>query len=130
MSQDDNDDTQGKTGILFELYAFIILTSTYNKDGSIKTGHISGWKSLPFKDRKAVIEKRKRLGIIFAEIENPADANRLKQLEEQNSKYMRKIKALTRKNGSNIENDDQSIDAGDLFGGRNAKKKAKKGNSS
>ena len=31
---------------------------------------------------------------------------------------MRKIKALTRKNGSNIENDDQSIDAGDQFGGR------------
>ena len=124
--QDDNDDTQGGTGI-------------YNKDGSIKTGHISGWKSLPFKDRKAVIEERKRLGIRFQKKVgskdggrklNPSDANRLKQLEEQNSKYKRKIKALTRKNGSNIENDDQSIDAGDQFGGRNAKKKAKKGNSS
>ena len=124
--QDDNDDTQGGTGI-------------YNKDGSIKTGHISGWKSLPFKDRKAVIEERKRLGIRFQKKVgskdggrklNPSDANRLKQLEEQNSKYKRKIKALTRTNGSNIENDDQSIDAGDQFGGRNAKKKAKKGNSS
>ncbi len=50
--QDDNDDTQGGTGI-------------YNKDGSIKTAHISKWKSLPFKDRKAVIEERKRLGIRF-----------------------------------------------------------------
>jgi len=29
----------------------------------IKTGHIPGWKSLPFKDRKAVREERKRLGI-------------------------------------------------------------------
>ena len=124
VSQDDNDNTSN--GI-------------YNKDGSIKTGHISGWKSLPFKDRKAVIEERKRLGIRFQKKMgsndggrklSPSDANRLKQLEEQNSKYKRKIKALTRKNGSNTDNDDQSVDAGDQFGGRNAKKKAKKGNSS
>jgi len=56
--------------------------------------------------------------------------NWLKQLEEQNIKYKRKIKALTRKNSSNIKNDDQSINAGDRLGDRNAKKKAKKGNSS
>ena len=121
VSQDDNDNTS--SGI-------------YNKDGSIKTGHISGWKSLPFKDRKAVIDERKRLGIRFQKKVgsndggrklSPSDANRLKQLEEQNSKYKRRIKALTRKNNSNTDNDDQSIDAGDQFGGKHAKKKAKKG---
>ena len=58
---------------------------------------------------------------------SPSDANRLKQLVEQNSKYKRRIKALTRKNNSNPDNDDQSIDAGDQFGGKHAKKKAKKG---
>ena len=121
VSHDDNDNTG--SGI-------------FNKDGSIKTGHISGWKSLPFKDRKAVIDERKRLGIRFQKKVgsndggrklSPSDANRLKQLEEQNSKYKRRIKALTRKNNSNPDNDDQSIDAGDQFGGKHAKKKAKKG---
>jgi len=58
---------------------------------------------------------------------NAADANRLKQLEEQNSKYKRTIKALKRNNGTNDEIEDESMDAGYQFGGRNAKKKAKKG---
>ena len=37
----------------------------YNGDGSINTGHIPSWKSLTFKYQKLVIDKRKRLGIIY-----------------------------------------------------------------
>jgi len=58
---------------------------------------------------------------------NVADTNRLKQLKEQNSKYKRTIKALKRNNGTGNEIEDESMDAGDQLGGRNAKKKAKKG---
>ena len=35
----------------------------YNGDGSINTGHIPSWKSLPFKDRELIIDEWKRLGI-------------------------------------------------------------------
>ena len=37
----------------------------YNENGLIKTGHIPSWKLLPFKDQNLVIDKRKRLGIIY-----------------------------------------------------------------
>jgi len=47
-------------------------------------------------------------------------------LEEHNSKYKRTIKALKRNNGTGNEIGDESMDAGDQFGGRNAKKKTKK----
>jgi len=109
VAQGDSGDRQSGTGI-------------YNDDGSIKTGHIHGWKSLPFKDRKAVIGERKRLGIQFKKkggsktggwTLNAADVNRLKQLEEQNSKYKRTIKALKRNYGTNDEIEDDSMDAGD-----------------
>ena len=65
----------------------------YNGDGSINTGHTPNWKSLPFKDRKLVIDERKRLGIRYkgkigakyGERGNSnyasADSNRFKQLK-------------------------------------------------
>ena len=37
--------------------------SIHNGDGSINTGHIPSWKSLPLKDRTLSIDERKRLGI-------------------------------------------------------------------
>jgi len=123
VAQGDSGDRQGGTSI-------------YNDDGSIKTGHIAGWKSLLFKDRKAIVEERKRFGIKFKKkcgsktggrALNAGDVNRLKQLEEQFSKYKRMIKALKRNNGTGNEIEDESMDAGDQFGGRNTKKKAKKG---
>jgi len=123
VAQADSGDRQSGTGI-------------YNDDESIKTGHIHEWKSLPLEDRKAVIGERKRLGIQFKKKggsktggggRNAADINRLKQLEEKNSKYKRTIKALKRNYGTNDEIEDERMDAGDQSGCRNAKKRAKKG---
>ena len=130
LNDDKNDDAKGE-GI-------------YNSDGSIITGHIPGWRSLPFKAKKIVMAERKRLGIKYdASGDNKsgkgkggrnghnasatAQANRTKQLEQQNSKYKRQIKALKRQQAA--EDDDSSddeIDAGDQFGGKASKKKKKK----
>ena len=118
----------------------------YNGDGSINTGHIPGWRSLPFKDKKIVMEERKRLGIKYdasgdgkpgkggkggkngSSAKAAAQANRTKQLEQQNQKYKRQIKALKRRQSANEEDssDDDDIDAGDQFGGKAAKKNNKK----
>ena len=62
---------------------------------------------------------------------SPSDKNRLKQLTDQNVKYRRKIKALSKVNfeekpeekSSGKKEDD--IDAGDQFGGK-ISKRAKK----
>ena len=57
----------------------------------------------------------------------------MKQLKEQNSKLKRQIKALKRDDDGNDrdditddEGDEESIDAGDQFGGKNYKKRTKK----
>ena len=109
-------------------------SSIHNADGSINTGHISDWKSLTFQERKEVIAERKRLGVKYRKKGgagaggrggSQSDSNRLKQLKEQNSKYKRQIKALKRDDDGN-ESDEESIDAGDQFGGKNSKKRTKK----
>ena len=68
----------------------------YNEDGSTNNGHIPSWKYLPFKDRKLVIDERKRLGIRCKgesgsksgrrgnSNHKTADPNCFKQLKEQN----------------------------------------------
>ena len=54
-------------------------------------------------------------------------ANRVSQLQDQNSQYKRQIKALTRNdfnptpNSGNYDNEHSVIDAGDTFGGCNIK---------
>jgi hypothetical protein len=110
-------------------------SAIHNADGSIKTGHIPEWRSLSFKERKTVTAERKRLGIKYGKKGgagagghgNQSTANRVKQLKEQNSKYKRQIKALKRDNGTgSAKVDEESIDAGDQFGGKNSKKKTKK----
>ena len=110
----------------------------YNKDGTINTGHIPTWKTLPFKDRKIVNDERRRLGIKYNDKgkgnagkgggprnKNAANTNRMKQLEDQNLKYKRQIKAMKRVNhddeGSTETETD--IDAGDQFGGKASRKK-------
>ena len=64
---------------------------------------------------------------------SPAEANRMKQLAEQNKKYKRQIQALKRTDQdadtNNGSSDEEMTDAGDQFGGKAAKhskKKAKK----
>jgi uncharacterized protein YegL len=107
----------------------------YNADGSIKTGHISNWRSLSEEERSKVYEERKRLGVGKKKGGDKGGsgtdqqaANTLKQLRQQNKKQRRKIKALMRKSpdGEGSDSDDLEVhDAGDQFGGKNAKKKSK-----
>ena len=110
----------------------------YNDNGSIITGHIPNWRNLSQADRNKVFAERERLGISKrkngsdqskSNNVNAANDNRIKQITEQNKKYKRQIKALKRsktpnnKNDANSDND--NADAGDQFGGKNSKKKAK-----
>ena len=109
----------------------------YNADGSIKTGHISNWRSLSEEDRSKVFEERKRLGVGKKKGGGKSGgggndqqaANTLKQLRQQNKKQRRKIKALMKKSpdddGSDSDDEDTAQDAGDQFGGKNSKKKLK-----
>ena len=111
----------------------------YNDNGSIITGHIPNWRNLSQADRNKVFAERERLGISKRKNGsdksksgnvNAANANRIKQITEQNRKYKRQIKALKRTKTPNDKNDatsdDDNTDAGDQFGGRNSNKKAKK----
>ena len=118
--------------------------SIYNEDGSIKTGHINGWNELPRSERDKVITERKRLGIKPGAWKNgknktwkrngsnlnASDVNRLKQLTEQNKKYKRALKAVKRGRPEEGDPDDaeEGTDAGDTFGGKLSKKKAKTNN--
>ena len=110
----------------------------YNDDGTIKTGHIPTWRQLSKADRAIVMAERLRLGIKGGKNGNSKggsnstknDANRMKQLSDQNKKYRRQIKAMKRKskdddtNGSDKESDDdKDDDAGDQFGGKASRKK-------
>ena len=88
--------------------------SVHNEDGSINTGHIHNRKSLSFKERKIVIDERKRLGIKYKKSgagsggrgKSPStDSNRIQQLKEQNQKYKRAIKALKRSNTDGVDED-------------------------
>jgi len=108
----------------------------YNPDGSIKTGHISNWRSLSNEERSKVLNERKRLGAGKKKgggdkSSNDQAANTMKQLRHQNQKQRRKIKALMRKNPDDGEDSDSDEsakpvnDAGDQFGGKNSKKKSK-----
>ena len=117
-------------------------SSIYNADGSISTGYIPNFKSLPLADKKKVIAERKRLGIKMggggvgggggrSGNTNAAKSNQLKQLQKQNKKYKRTIKALKKHTtNDNDDSDDASendgADAGDQFGGKNTKKKLMK----
>ena len=119
----------------------------YNPDGTINTGYIAGWRSLPFKDKKIVMNERKKLGIKYDPSKkesvkgkgkkdgkriSAAETNRSKQLEAQNLIYKRQIKALKRKQSEekadSDSDDDETIDAGDQFGGKASKRKSKKKN--
>ena len=115
-------------------------SSIYKDDGSIKTGEIDGWASISYEDKQKVWAERRRLNIRFTPKyksknkkylrqgdTSPSDKNRLKQLSEQNLKYKRKIKSLSKVSFEDDEDKPQSkneedIDAGDQFGGKASKK--------
>jgi hypothetical protein len=108
----------------------------YNADGTIITGHIPSWRTLTPADRNKVFAERERLGISKrknpkdkgAHNEKAANANRMKQITEQNKKYKRQINALKRyktNEKANSGSDDDNTDAGDQFGGKHSKKKSK-----
>ena len=71
-------------------------SAIYNRDSSIITGHIPSWRSLSSDNRAIVMNERKRLGIQSKKGNNAhkscnknsssSDANRLKQLQDQNKK--------------------------------------------
>ena len=75
--------------------------SVHNEDGSINTGHIPNWKSLSFKERKIVIDERKRLGIKYKKSgpgaggrgKSPStDPNRIQKLKEHNQNIKGQLK--------------------------------------
>ena len=110
----------------------------HNPDGSIITGNIPTWRSLSSEDRDIVYKERKRLGYkgtkgnpnvlrSRSKYASNSYANKVRQLQDQNSQYKRQIRALTRNdfnptpNSGNSDNEHSVIDAGDTFGGRNNK---------
>ena len=111
----------------------------YDADGKIITGHIPHWRSLSKEERSKVFAERKKLGAKGGIKKGKgngtpkSDANRMKQLADQNKKYKRQVKALKRKylnEGDEIDlgEDEESksdVDAGDQFGGKNSKRKKK-----
>ena len=108
----------------------------YNTDGSIRTGQISNWKSLSEEEVKLV--KIARFRYKKQNSTNSGDgkgghsnSNTMRQLKSQNSKYKRQIKALKQSasNDDSKERDEEKeeeLDAGDQFGGKNARRKTKK----
>ena len=106
----------------------------YNTDGSIRTGHISNWKSLSNDDRELVKKARnnkKRNSTKGGDGKGGnSNNNTIKQLKSQNSKFKRQIKALKRSSTNDDskesdEDNDDELDAGDQFGGKNARKRKK-----
>ena len=112
----------------------------YNSDGTINTGHIPTWRQLSQEDREIVTEERSRLRNKSGKSNKSRsgnkgkdDSNRLNQLSTQNKKFKRQIKAMKRQmkdakpddNDDDDNGNDNSIDAGDQFGGRVSKKKKK-----
>ena len=108
----------------------------FNSDGSIRTGYITNWNSLSKEDKNKVFAERKRSKgkrpgkAKDDQPKNPshaANANRLKQLVEQNKKQKRTIQALKRSkpDESSIEDPEEDTDAGDLFGGKASKRNKK-----
>ena len=114
----------------------------YNSDGSIKTGEIDGWVNITHGDRQKVWAERRRLCIKYTPKSknlkyirkggkgdtDPNTANRIKQLQDQNKVYKRKIKALKKSesgtgDGDNDGDSNDDLDAGDQFGGKAKKKK-------
>ena len=114
----------------------------YKSDGSINTGNIDGWWKLSYSDRSKVWAERKRLGI-KSPTKSADDSknkenlgkgsmsmknmqNRLKQLENSNADYKRKIKAMKKTVQFEEEAEEDTPDhAADEFGGRNSKKSKK-----
>jgi hypothetical protein len=105
----------------------------YNADGTIRTGHISNWKSLSNDDRELVKKARiskKRNSTNSGNVNGGhSNSNTMKQLKSQNSKYKRQIKALKRSSDNadskESDNEDEELDAGDQFGGKNSRRKTK-----
>ena len=106
----------------------------YNADGSIRTGHISNWKSLSDSDRELVKKARMNKKLNSTKGGDGkggySNNNTMKQLKVQNSKYKRQIKALKRSSANNDSDDNdknvkEELDAGDQFGGKNSRKKKK-----
>lgn len=107
--------------------------SIYKSDGSIKVDEfIPNWKDLSTEDKRKVLAERKKLKIkLGSGGKGKITADTPKQLskyKKQNAKYKRTIKALKKSvrfkdNDEGKEDDDaEEQDAGDQFGGKNAKK--------
>lgn len=116
--------------------------SCYKDDGVtlILDEYLPDWMSYPADTKKKILSERARLGIKLGRggkgNSNSPNNSVVTKLKKANEKFKRKIKALKKLNPSNEDNDeeedeisgDESQDAGDQFGGKNSKKKKKKGN--
>ena len=106
-------------------------------DGKIKTGTYSNWHELSQEEKKLVGQERSRLGVRPPRRGGGNNNNnngtgsrqpfskQNKDLKSQNQKYRRQIKALKRTTRTTEDNEEEETpenDAGNHFGGRNAKK--------
>ena len=111
----------------------------YDENGKIFTGHIPHWSSLTQEEKNKVLAEQKKHrsgnGGKKSKGKAAATANTIKQLKKQTAKYKRKIKAMKRVDGADVTDDDKGatvqedsdsdFDAGDQFGGKNAKRQRK-----
>ena len=112
--------------------------SCYNDDGTlILDQYLPDWMSYPHDIKKTILSERARLGVKLGRGGRGNSTNRssnseLSKLKKENANFKRKIKALKKLSDTEVEDGDNENseeeadkDAGDQFGGKNSKKKAK-----
>ena len=102
-----------------------------DKSGNIISGYLRNWRHLSQEDREAVLAERKRLGKGTKENPKGTKSKQISSLEKTMQKQQSKLDIQTReiaalKRNSNTEEEDgPTDDAGNQFGGRQAKKNKK-----
>jgi hypothetical protein len=106
-------------------------------DGTTFTGYYPEWHSMSDEDKNAVIAERKRQGQASKKKPGSSKASSIRTKKKTLNKLNRKVSALQvkfknlKKKAESSDEDEEDADepqdnAGDQFGGRNGKKKAKK----
>ena len=101
----------------------------HSDDGSIITGFIPDWRNLTRQQKETVMNERKKLGVKLGKggKGRGKDGGKDSKLKKQNQRLKRKIKAMKiAQKDDDGTSDSDNEDAGDQFGGKNAKKKSKK----
>ena len=113
--------------------------SIYKANGTIYTGFIKNWNGLSALDKMKVVDERERLGLTTNSSKKNRDRKTsavgqkkaLASLHKDMKKAQRQLAALKRKRSGGSDEksvdaaDEKPDDAGNSFGGRSEKKKAK-----